>query len=89
MLFITAILIVSSTTILNQASARLNSEVDDDECRIILIKYSGIDNYIYAQGNCELLYEMCTEDYCTVKKLENKDLNFGKHDNIGLLYEGN
>lgn len=62
---------------------RINAEIDGDECRIVLIKYSGIGNYIYSEGNCQIIYDMCTEDHCTVKELEKKDLNFGKQDNIG------
>lgn len=73
LLFIIAIYFIGSPLV-----ARINAEVDGDECRIISIRYEGIDNYIYAQGNCEELFSMCTEDYCEVEEIDPHSLSLDK-----------
>ena len=41
-----------------------------------------LDNLIYAVGNCDIIYEMCEETFCTVEKLPQKDLYFST-ENVG------
>ena len=62
---------------------RPSVEVDGKDCLIKSIVYDDINNYVHTIGNCDTLYEMCTEDYCKVKKMKKKDLNFGMSDNVG------
>lgn len=69
------------------AVARMNAEINNDECKIIRIEYAYIHNYVYTIGNCQKLYDMCEEDFCEVKRIPEKELNFGRKD-IGLLYDG-
>ena len=57
--------------------------VDGKESIFKVIQYNEIDNLIWTQGNCQALYDMCTKDFCKVQKIERKDLNFGRKDNIG------
>ena len=62
---------------------RLDVEVDGKDCVIKYIRYNDIDNLVWAVGNCDVFYDMCTEDFCKVEKIEIKDLNFGTKDNVG------
>ena len=61
---------------------RANVEVDGKNCIIKHIKYNEVDNLIYAVGNCDIIYEMCEETFCTVEKLPQKDLYFST-ENVG------
>ena len=56
----------------------LDVQVNNQECVIKVIRYNYIHSYVHAIGNCNYLYEKCVEDACDIKKLEDKDLNFGK-----------
>ena len=60
-------------------------EVDGRDCVFKLIKYNEIDNLVWAVGNCQVLFDMCTKDFCKVEKFTPKDLNFGGKENIGSV----
>jgi hypothetical protein len=60
------------------ASARIDAKVNEDGCKIVAIHYDEIHNYVEAVGGCQVLFDMCTEDFCSVKKIEAKELNFGQ-----------
>jgi hypothetical protein len=59
-------------------------EVDGKDCIFKLIKYNEIDNLVWAVGNCQVLFDLCTKDFCKVEKFSQKDLNFGGKKNIGF-----
>ena len=58
-------------------------EVDGKDCIFKVIQYNDVDNLIWTVGNCQVLYDMCTKDFCKVQRIEQEDLNFGTVDNIG------
>jgi hypothetical protein len=60
----------------NPVYARVNVYIDEDECKIVSIEYSGIYSYIYTKGNCEEIYKMCLKDKCTVEQHIPEDLDF-------------
>ena len=62
---------------------RANVTVNDKDCVIKVIKYNDVDNLVWAIGNCQVFYDMCTKDFCKVEKIDMKDLNFGGKANIG------
>ena len=64
------------------AANRPNLEVNGKNCVIKRIYYDDINNYIHALGNCDILFEMCTEDFCMVKKVNQGQLQFG-NENVG------
>lgn len=57
--------------------------VDGKDCVFKVIEYNDVDNLIWTKGNCQALYDMCTKDFCKVRKVDQEDLNFGNRDNIG------
>jgi hypothetical protein len=73
-------LVLSSSNVL---ADKLNVEVDGEECKLKTIYYDAVNNYVHAIGNCQFLYDICTDDFCRVKKIGDKELNFGLHDNVG------
>lgn len=58
-------------------------QVNDKDCFIKVIEYNEVDNIIWAKGNCQVIYKMCEEDFCNVRKVPVKDLNFGSTEEIG------
>ena len=65
------------------SSPRMDIEVLEKNCYIKEIIYDGIHTYVHAIGNCDVIYELCLRDSCGVEKVPQKELNFGKKDNIG------
>ena len=61
----------------------LSGQLMAGDCKIISIRYSDADNFIYAQGDCSFIYEQCEKDFCDVDKL---DLNThgDEQNSIGL-----
>lgn len=60
------------------AFARLDvSANDEDTCKIVSIYYDETHNYVKTIGGCQILFDMCTDDFCSVKKIDPKELNFG------------
>ena len=53
--------------------ARIDAKVNDKDCVIKEIKYHGIYSFVAMQGNCKVIYDMCTRDFCDVEKLETED----------------
>jgi len=62
----------------HNVNARMNIEINNDECKIIEIAYNGPNNIVRAIGNCQKLYDMCTNDMCFIKEMPQKDLSFGQ-----------
>ena len=72
-------LVLSSQNIFAE---KLNVEVDGKDCVIKIIQYNDIDNLVWAIGNCQILYDMCNNDFCKVQRLEQKELIFNPK-NVG------
>lgn len=73
------ILILSSSAI----AGKLSVVIDEKDCVFKLIQYNDMDNLVWAVGNCQVLYDLCTEDFCKIERITEKELNFGTADNIG------
>lgn len=68
-----ALIICLFLILTNKSEARINTEYDNDECRVVWAKWKGEHNFFYTKGNCQAIYDMCTEDYCTVNEIEDED----------------
>ena len=75
-------LVLSSPNVLAE---RAQLEVDGKDCKVKAIKYDETHNIIWAMGNCQVIYDMCTEDFCRVKKMQPKELNFSVEEYIGNM----
>ena len=60
------------------AQARVNVEINKDECKVVEIQYTGVNSYIHTKGYCADIYKMCAQDKCPTKDLDIKDLDFSK-----------
>ena len=75
-------LVLSSPHVLAE---RLNVEVDGKECVIKEIIYDDTYQVVLALGNCQIFYDMCTKDFCNVKKFDDPEDVFNiDTDNIGF-----
>lgn len=66
-----------------QSIERNNVTVDGKDCKIKTIVYDNRHNYIYAVGNCQVLYDMCTKDFCKVRKHDEEEIFYGNSENVG------
>jgi hypothetical protein len=64
------------------SSPRLDVEVQGKDCVIKTIVFDGVNSYVHAMGNCDIIYDKCLEDNCDVQDYDFPDLNFGKK-NVG------
>ncbi len=69
LIFVVILIVFLSKT----AEAKINVEVDDKDCVVEEIHYSGIYSFIIAKGNCTVIYEICQESFCEVKEMEKED----------------